>query len=87
MRVNREVENLRALLDGGVRHLAPGGRLAVISFQSTEDRLVKQAFGAAGQAEAARYRVLTKKPVVPSDAEAARNPRSRSAKLRAIQRL
>ena len=58
--------------------IRPGGRVVIISFHSLEDRLVKQAFR-----DDARYTVLTKKPLRPSDAEAARNPRSRSAKLRA----
>lgn len=84
MAVNHEVENLAALLEQAPRHLNPGGRLAVISFQSTEDRLVKRAFRSAEQAGV--LRVLTKKPLTPSEIELARNPRSRSAKLRVAQR-
>jgi len=85
MAVNGEVANLEALLDEAPRRLKIGGRLAVISFQSTEDRKVKQAFRSVEQAGLAK--VLTPKPVTPTEAEVARNPRSRSAKLRAIQRL
>ena len=84
MCVNREVENLQAFLATAPRLLKPGGRLAVISFQSTEDRLVKQAFRSA--AEAGLFDVLSKKPISPTEAEIARNQRSRSAKLRVLQR-
>jgi 16S rRNA (cytosine1402-N4)-methyltransferase len=82
MAVNREMENLDALLAEAPRHLLPGGRLAVISFQSMEDRRVKQAFRSAEQT--GLVRVLTKKPLTPTDQELAKNPRSRSAKLRAV---
>lgn len=84
MAVNREVENLAALLEQAPQRLKPGGRLAVISFQSTEDRLVKQAFRSAEQT--GLLRVVTKKPLAPADDEAAANPRSRSAKLRVAER-
>lgn len=85
MAVNGEVANLEALLDEAPRRLKIGGRLAVISFQSTEDRKVKQAFRSVEQAGLAE--VLTPKPITPTESEIARNPRSRSAKLRAIQKL
>jgi len=84
MAVNREIENLQTLLATAPRLLKSGGRLAVISFQSMEDRLVKQAFRSA--AESGSYEVLTKKPIGPAEAEIARNPRSRSAKLRVLCR-
>jgi len=82
--VNRELDDLRQLLsEGGVpRVLRPGGRLVIISFHSLEDRIVKDAMREGAQA--GRYRLLTKKPVTPSEEEIARNPRSRSAKLRAV---
>jgi 16S rRNA (cytosine1402-N4)-methyltransferase len=81
--VNRELDGLGAALERLAGALAPGGRLAVIAFHSLEDREVKQAF----RLLATRgFRLLTKKPVVPGEAETARNPRSRSAKLRAIER-
>ena len=93
--VNREVENLAALLERAPHLLRPagdsagtdssrGGRLAVISFQSTEDRMVKQAFRSAEQA--GLLKVLTKKPLSPAGDELAANPRSRSAKLRVAER-
>jgi 16S rRNA (cytosine1402-N4)-methyltransferase len=84
--VNRELERLDAFLEDMVRLLSVGGRLAVISFHSLEDRIVKQTFRALISRTSA-LRLLTKRPVQASDAEIARNPRSRSAKLRAIERL
>ena len=84
MAVNRELDALASLLDEAPRRLVVGGRLVVISFHSGEDRLVKQAFRDA--AGLGRLDVLTKKPVTPSEAEIARNPRARSAKLRAARR-
>jgi 16S rRNA (cytosine1402-N4)-methyltransferase len=84
MAVNRETESLVSLLAEAPRRLAPGGRLVVISFHSGEDRLVKQAFREA--AIRGVLEVLTKKPVTPDEEELARNPRSRSAKLRAARR-
>jgi 16S rRNA (cytosine1402-N4)-methyltransferase len=84
MLVNREMENLAGLLEQAPKALKRGGRLAVISFQSMEDRLVKQAFRSAEQA--GFLKVLSKKPLTPAAAELARNPRSRSAKLRAAEK-
>lgn len=85
--VNRELEDLRTLLsaDAAPQVLRPGGRLAVISFHSLEDRIVKDAFR--DGARDGVYRVLTKKPAVAGEEEVDRNPRSRSAKLRAAERL
>ena len=83
--VNGELDNLQALLDCLPRTLAPGGRAAVISFHSLEDRLVKQHFAAA--ARTGSCKLLTPKPLTPSSDEIARNPRSRSAKLRAMERI
>ena len=81
--VNRELEGLGPALERIAGVLAPGGRLAVIAFHSLEDREVKQTFRALA---AHGFRLLTKKPLVPGDEETARNPRARSAKLRAIER-
>jgi 16S rRNA (cytosine1402-N4)-methyltransferase len=86
MAVNREVDNLAALLERAPRRLKPGGRLAVISFHSTEDRMVKQAFRSAEQT-GGLIAILTKRPLSPTDDEVARNPRSRSAKLRVAEKL
>src|SRR4051812_7474977 len=85
MHVNQELENLSALLEAGPRFLKPGGTMVVISFQSMEDRLVKQAFQSAEQA--GKFSLLTSKPITPAEAELASNSRSRSAKLRAIRKV
>lgn len=79
--VNRELTELAALLASLRDLLRPGGRAAIISFHSLEDRMVKRAFLAPG------YERLTRKPIVPADAERKRNPRARSAKLRAVRIL
>jgi 16S rRNA (cytosine1402-N4)-methyltransferase len=84
--VNRELDGLDAFLVDASRLLRAGARLAVITFHSLEDRIVKHAFRALAAGEGA-VRVLTRKPVIPGEAEVARNPRARSAKLRAIERL
>jgi 16S rRNA (cytosine1402-N4)-methyltransferase len=75
--VNDELGALRASLNAAAGVVRPGGRIAVISFHSLEDRIVKLFFR-----EDARVRPLTRKPIVPSDDEIATNPRARSAKLR-----
>ena len=80
--VNRELESLELSLARLPDCLTDGGHLAIISFHSLEDRLVKQAFR-----DDPRLEVLTKKPVTPSDEEVERNPRSRSAKLRVARRV
>jgi 16S rRNA (cytosine1402-N4)-methyltransferase len=85
MAVNQEVENLEALLKHAPRFLKPGGRFAVISFHSTEDRLVKQAFRSAEQTGV--LKAITPKPLSPADQELAANPRSRSAKLRVAEKV
>jgi 16S rRNA (cytosine1402-N4)-methyltransferase len=84
--VNRELEGLDQFLGEAARRLLAGARFAVITFHSLEDRIVKHTFRALAAAGDA-WRILTRKPVVPGDDEIARNPRARSAKLRAIERL
>jgi 16S rRNA (cytosine1402-N4)-methyltransferase len=79
--VNEELKWLEVALERLPGYLAPGGRLAVISFHSLEDRLVKNGFR-----EDARLEVLTPKPLVASEQEVAENPRSRSAKFRVAAR-
>ncbi len=83
--VNRELDDLRRLLEAAPQLLKPGGRLVVISFHSLEDRIVKDAMREG--AKLGQYRLLTKKPVTASDEEIGRNPRARSAKLRAAERV
>ncbi len=84
--VNRELEDLQALLEAAPRILKPGGRVVVISFHSLEDRIVKDAFRE-GAIKDKHFRVLTKKPVTATELESDRNPRARSAKLRAAERI
>jgi 16S rRNA (cytosine1402-N4)-methyltransferase len=83
--VNRELEDLQALLASAPQVLKAGGRLVIISFHSLEDRLVKDAMREGTKNGV--YRVLTKKPVGASQEEVDRNPRARSAKLRAAERI
>jgi 16S rRNA (cytosine1402-N4)-methyltransferase len=83
--VNRELDDLRALMEAAPRLLKPGGRLVIISFHSLEDRIVKDALREG--AKRGHYRILTTKPVTATEEEIDRNPRSRSAKLRAAERL
>jgi 16S rRNA (cytosine1402-N4)-methyltransferase len=83
IRVNRELEGLGETIAAVARALKPGGRLAVIAFHSLEDREVKEAFRGL---EPEGFRRLTRKPLRPTEAEVRQNPRSRSARLRAIVR-
>ena len=83
--VNRELDDLKALLEAAPRILKPGGRVVVISFHSLEDRIVKDAFREGAQE--GYFRVLTKKPVTATEEESDRNPRARSAKLRAAEKV
>jgi len=83
--VNRELDDLRALLNAAPQVLNRGGRLVIISFHSLEDRIVKDAFREG--VKQGHYRLLVKKPVTPEEEEIDRNPRSRSAKLRAAERV
>lgn len=82
--VNDELEALKEGLGAALGLLATGGRVAVISFHSLEDRIVKQAFRAAEDADIGIR--ITKKPLVPARAESAANPRARSAKLRIFEK-
>ncbi len=96
--VNQELKSLELLLEQAVRRLEPDGRIVIISYHSLEDRIVKNVFRDAQRgdidpvtgrslAESQALEVLTRKPVRPSEAEVAANPRSRSARLRAARRL
>ena len=99
MTVNREMESLEAALESAPSLLKPGGRMAVITFHSLEDRLVKRSFKARSLVELDRpewvaprpnpdccLEVITRRPVSPSPAEVAENPRARSAKLRVAEK-
>ena len=83
--VNRELYDLRQLVEAAPQLLKPNGRLVVISFHSLEDRIVKDAMREG--ARLGQYKLLIKKPVTPSEEEIASNPRARSAKLRAVERV
>jgi len=83
--VNSELENLAEALPGAFNLLAPGGRLVVISFHSGEDELVKKFFK--NKARVVRAKLITKKPVTPSMSETERNPKSRSAKMRVLEKI
>lgn len=100
--VNEELSDVSAALEQAAALLAPGGRLVVVSFHSLEDRIVKNFFAAAcgrlpaasrhdpagfARPEAPRFKLLTKSPIGPGEAEMRANPRARSAKLRAMERL
>jgi 16S rRNA (cytosine1402-N4)-methyltransferase len=83
--VNRELDEIHALLEAAPKLLKPSARLVVISFHSLEDRIAKDSLR-----EGARqgiWEILTKKPVTAGEDEIERNPRSRSAKLRAAERI
>jgi len=85
--VNRELDGLDRFLEAAVRRLRVGARLVIISFHSLEDRIVKHTLRTLAQGQSAVLKVLTKKPLVADDEEVQRNPRARSAKLRAAERL
>jgi 16S rRNA (cytosine1402-N4)-methyltransferase len=89
--VNQELQQIERLLDQLADCLRPGGRLCIIAFHSLEDRIVKRRLralaGRGGNGETPRMRLLNKHVVVAGDAERERNPRSRSAKLRAAERI
>jgi 16S rRNA (cytosine1402-N4)-methyltransferase len=84
--VNRELDGLDAFLERAARRLLAGARLAVITFHSLEDRIVKHTFRAIAKADE-QLGIVTRRPLSAADAEVERNPRARSAKLRAIERF
>ena len=95
--VNNEIEVLQSFLEQSLKVLKPGGRLVVITYHSLEDRLVKN-FMRSGNVKGnvekdffgrnlSPFKLVTSKPIVPSDEEVERNPRSRSAKLRVAEKI
>ena len=84
--VNHELDGLDRFVEAAARRLRAGARLVVIAFHSLEDRIVKHTLRALQQRDGL-VQVLTKKPLVPTDEEVDRNPRARSAKLRAAERM
>jgi 16S rRNA (cytosine1402-N4)-methyltransferase len=84
--VNDELAGLETFLDAAWRALARSGRLVVIAFHSLEDRAVKHTFRRLAAADPAAH-LLTRRPIVPDEAERHRNPRSRSARLRALEKV
>jgi len=100
MTVNAELENLSKAIPDFVEVLAPGGRLVIISFHSLEDRIVKNTFRQLANpcicspkspvctcGRKPQIKILTKKPILPSPAEVAKNPKARSAKLRVAEKI
>jgi 16S rRNA (cytosine1402-N4)-methyltransferase len=98
--VNDELGSVREMLEAAIPHLAPGGRLAVITFHSLEDRIVKTAFAAAAKGctcppefpvcvcgKKPQVKLITRKPIVSGEVELEENPRARSAKLRICEKL
>ena len=98
--VNGELDALPPMLSGAIDHLNPGGRLAVITFHSLEDRIVKRAFQDAAKGctcppefpvcvcgKKPDVRKVTRKPIAPGERELEENPRARSAKLRVIEKI
>ena len=99
LEVNQELQVLEEAISQALELLAPGGRLAIITFHSLEDRMVKQAFQQASTVDnplgvpirdselQANFKLITKKPLTATEDELVMNPRSSSAKLRVIERL
>jgi len=85
--VNQELSGLADTLRTAVERLRPGGRLCVIAFHSLEDRIVKQTFRELGKGAGAPIRLITPKPIRPGPEEIAYNPRSRSARLRVVEKV
>jgi 16S rRNA (cytosine1402-N4)-methyltransferase len=85
--INNELENLKTVLSDSIDLLVPGGRIVVVSYHSLEDRIVKNFFRENSEKKNGLFKVLTKKPIVPAREEVKSNVRSRSAKLRAAEKI
>ncbi len=84
--VNKELDELKTILNESLDLLNPGGKIVVVSFHSLEDRIVKMFFKECGRQKES-FQIMTKKPLAPSEEEISRNPKSRSAKLRCLLKL
>jgi 16S rRNA (cytosine1402-N4)-methyltransferase len=82
---NSELTNLENVIENGFNRLSKGGRMAIITFHSLEDRIVKRAF--VSLKEKGYAHIVTKKPIIPSENEIKENPRARSSKLRVIEKI
>lgn len=82
---NSELSNLEKIIEDGFDSLSKGGRMAIITFHSLEDRIVKKAFNSLKEKGCAK--IINKKPIIPGEEELKSNPRSRSAKLRLIEKI
>lgn len=87
MAVNEELPVVEEVIPQAIERLKPGARLVVITFHSLEDRIVKHTFRQAASEPQSKVKLLTKKPVLPSEEEISQNPKSSSAKLRAIEKI
>ena len=85
--VNKELDRIRPALEGAIRVLKKGGRVGVITFHSLEDRIVKWYFKEEAAKENPQIKILTKKPIVPTEDECKENAPSRSSKLRVVEKL
>jgi 16S rRNA (cytosine1402-N4)-methyltransferase len=85
--VNKELDRIRPALEGAIRVLKKGGRVGVITFHSLEDRIVKWYFKEEAAKENPEIKILTKKPIVPTEDECKENAPSRSSKLRVVEKL
>ncbi|TSC93230.1 MAG: S-adenosyl-methyltransferase MraW [Candidatus Berkelbacteria bacterium Athens1014_28] len=85
--VNDELKNLEGFIPKAIEFLNPGGRLIIISFHSLEDRIVKHTFRKLAEDYPENYKVLTKKPIIACAEEVRENPRSRSAKMRVLEKI
>jgi len=83
--INRELENFSQALEVAVKHLAPKGRVIVISYHSLEDRIAKQRFKKCNSLN--DFQLVNKKPLVPSPEEISKNYRAHSAKMRVLERI
>ena len=85
--VNKELDRIKPALESAIKVLKKGGRIGVITFHSLEDRIVKWYFKEEAAKENPQIKILTKKPIVPTDEECRENAPYRSSKLRVVEKL